>query len=91
MYPLAISFPTLAVSAIYLLWQVYENSRRRPERLQRDRLLHERVACLLWTAAMLPEPGEAATIRPCASAPTPLWQPRCSILTLPPPAKRRRA
>ena len=38
--------PTLAVSAVYCLWNVY-----RLAQFQRDRKLRERVAYLLWVAA----------------------------------------
>jgi hypothetical protein len=42
----AITYPTLAVSAIYCIWQVY----RRALAL-RERVLRERVAYMLWVLA----------------------------------------
>jgi hypothetical protein len=92
MYPLALSFPALAVSAIYCLWQTYQKARLRQEDLLRGRVLRERVACLLWAAADLPDvPGQAG-IRRCAPGdPTPLWQPRCPLLLLRPRNLRRQA
>src|SRR5207248_6869261 len=40
---LAFSYPTLAVSAIYCIWSAYHRVHR-----QRQRLLRERVAYMLW-------------------------------------------
>ena len=46
MAALTLTFPTLAVSAMYCLWHAY-----RLAYLRRDRLLRSRVAYMLWTAA----------------------------------------
>jgi hypothetical protein len=46
MHLLAFSYPTLAVSAIYCIWQVYFRAR-----LRRERTLRERVTYLLWVTA----------------------------------------
>jgi hypothetical protein len=40
------ALPALTVSAIFLLWDAC-----RRQRLVRERLLHERVAYMLWVAA----------------------------------------
>jgi hypothetical protein len=79
----AISMPTMAVSAIYCLWCLYHQARLRHELLRRaclcrEQVLRERVACLLWAVATLPEqPGP----RPCApSQPTPLLLSRSHLL-----------
>ncbi len=40
------TLPTLAVSAVYCLWNVYRFAQS-----QRDRKLRERVAYMLWVAA----------------------------------------
>jgi hypothetical protein len=54
MHALFISFPTLAVSALYCLWHTYSL-------VQRQRRLCERVARLLWVLSQLPdEYGPAA-------------------------------
>jgi hypothetical protein len=53
MNTLAVSFPTVAVSAIYCLWHAWQQARGR-----RDRLLHVRVAYLLWAVAHVPQPPE---------------------------------
>ena len=45
--------PTFAVAAIFLLWSAYQRRR------QRRRVLCERVAYMLWTAAQPLEPAEA--------------------------------
>ena len=47
MQPFITTVPTLAVSVIYCLWQAYARDQQR-----RRTLLHERVAFMLWTAAM---------------------------------------
>jgi hypothetical protein len=89
MHPFAVSFPTLAVSAIYLAWQAYHAARLHHEHLLRDRLLRERVACLLWSAAHVPDARSRGRARRCgASEPTPLWPLRCPLLML---RARRRA
>jgi hypothetical protein len=46
MYPVLLSYPTLAVSAIYCIWNAYLRSR-----VQQHRQLHERVAFMLWMVA----------------------------------------
>lgn len=46
MQPFLVSVPTLAVSAIFCIWQAY-----RLRRLRRERLLRERVAYMLWVMA----------------------------------------
>jgi hypothetical protein len=46
MYAVLTTLPTLAVSAVYCLWNVY-----RLAQYQRDRKLRERVAFMLWVAA----------------------------------------
>ena len=82
---LAVTFPILAVSAIYCLWHTY-----RQECLRRERRLCERVAYLLWAVAHVegpparpaPDPGgpsQATPLRPC----------RCPILLVPPAPRRR--
>jgi hypothetical protein len=91
MHPLAVSVPTLAVSAIYLIWQAYHAARLRYERLLQERLLRGRVACLLWEAADLPDPARPTGGCCAPGAPTPLWLPRCSILVLPTPQRSCRA
>jgi hypothetical protein len=40
------SLPTLSVSAIFCIWSAYQRFR------QRNRVLRERVAYLLWVVAM---------------------------------------
>jgi hypothetical protein len=71
MNALSISFPAMAVSAIYCLWHAYVEIR-----LRRERRLCERVAYLLWTVANLPErheqPAAAGRVRCGTSEPTPL-------------------
>jgi hypothetical protein len=42
----ALTVPTLAVSAAYCIWNAY-----RMAMLRRDRVLRDRVAYMLWTAA----------------------------------------
>jgi hypothetical protein len=44
-----LTYPTLAVSAIYCLWQVYQRAI-----VLRERVLRERVVYMLW---ILAEPG----------------------------------
>jgi hypothetical protein len=46
MNPLAVSLPTLAVSAVFCLWNAYQRDRDR-----RGRRLRERVAFMVWVAA----------------------------------------
>jgi hypothetical protein len=46
MQPILTSVPALAVSAIYCLWHIHWRLR-----LQRVRLLHERMAYMLWVMA----------------------------------------
>jgi hypothetical protein len=46
MTPLALTFPTLAVSVTYCLWYAYREALTR-----RDRRLRARVAQMLWHAA----------------------------------------
>ena len=41
-----ICYPTLAIAAVYVFWQGYFRSQ-----LSRLRLLHERVAFMLWVSA----------------------------------------
>jgi hypothetical protein len=48
------SFPTLAVSVIYCLWQAYRLSR-----LRRERVLRERVTFMLWVMAHELEEGDS--------------------------------
>jgi hypothetical protein len=71
MNALSLSFPAMAVSAIYCLWHAYMEFR-----LRRERRLCERVAYLLWTVANLPERNEqraaAGPFRCTTSEPTPL-------------------
>ncbi len=43
---LAFSYPTLAVSAIYCLWNMYFRLR-----LRQEQTLRERVVFMLWTMA----------------------------------------
>jgi hypothetical protein len=43
MYPLILSYPTLAVSAIYCIWNLYVRTR-----LSQERALRQRVAYMLW-------------------------------------------
>jgi hypothetical protein len=45
MEPLVVTLPTLSVSAIFCIWSAYRRY------LQRNRLLRERVAYLLWVVA----------------------------------------
>jgi hypothetical protein len=45
MVPLLMSLPTLSVSAIFCIWSAYQRY------LQRNRVLRERVAYLLWVMA----------------------------------------
>jgi hypothetical protein len=46
MYPLVLSYPTLAVSAIYCIWNAYLRSR-----VSQHRKLRERVAFMIWMVA----------------------------------------
>jgi hypothetical protein len=46
MQVLALGYPTLAVSAIYCIWNAYLRYR-----VRNVRLLHERVAQMLWVMA----------------------------------------
>jgi hypothetical protein len=46
MQVIALGYPTLAVSAIYCIWHAYLR-----HRLNSRRLLHERVAHMLWVMA----------------------------------------
>jgi hypothetical protein len=55
MQMLALSYPTLAVSAIYCIWQAYRRAL-----LRRERVLSERVAYMLWVLAGR-IPADAAT------------------------------
>jgi hypothetical protein len=50
MQPVFASLPTVAVSAIFCVWNAY-----RHHLFQRSRVLRERVAYMLWTMAMGPE------------------------------------
>jgi hypothetical protein len=43
MYPLMFSYPTLAVSAIYCIWNAYLRLR-----VKQERQLRQRVAFMLW-------------------------------------------
>jgi hypothetical protein len=43
---LAFTYPTLAVSTIYCIWQAYRRALA-----QRERVLRERVAYMLWVLA----------------------------------------
>jgi hypothetical protein len=52
MEPLFASLPTVAVSAIFCVWNAY-----RLQRYRRDRQLRERVAYMLWVMAMGTEPN----------------------------------
>jgi hypothetical protein len=95
MFPLSLSLPTVTVSLLYCLWHIYHKAQlqheqfRREQRL-RDCLLRERVACLLWAIANLPDPREQTVVSTCGpSQPTPLWQWRCPALPPPPPRRRR--
>jgi hypothetical protein len=47
MNPMMSTIATLAVSTIYILWHAY-----RQIDVQRNRLMRERIAFMLWTAAM---------------------------------------
>jgi hypothetical protein len=49
MHPILCSTPTLALSAIYCLYRAYLHAH-----LRRRRLLHERVAYMLWVMARGP-------------------------------------
>jgi hypothetical protein len=42
----AFSYPTLAISSIYCIWQVYLRAQ-----LRRECVLRQRVAYMLWVAA----------------------------------------
>jgi hypothetical protein len=44
---MVVSIPTLAVSAIFCIWHAYRGALWRQKRL-----LHERVAYMLWVVAM---------------------------------------
>ena len=46
MLPILTALPTLGVSAVYCLWNMYEAARR-----HRERKLRQRVAFMLWVAA----------------------------------------
>jgi hypothetical protein len=50
MHVLVSTVPTLALSMIYCLYQVYQR-----DCLRRQRRLRERVAWMLWSAAMEPD------------------------------------
>jgi hypothetical protein len=52
MAPLLASLPTLSVSAIFCIWSAYRRF------LQRNRVLHERVAYLLWVVATCIDDGD---------------------------------
>jgi hypothetical protein len=85
MYTLAVSFPAVAVSAIYCLWYAYQQNC-----LRRERLLCERVAYMLWVAAHLPEePEDPVPVQCGPGEATPLYQRRCPPLLAPPEAPRR--
>jgi hypothetical protein len=51
MSPLLASLPTLSVSAIFCIWSAYQRFR------QRNRVLRERVAYLLWVVATCVDDG----------------------------------
>jgi hypothetical protein len=76
MYALAVSFPTVAVSTIYCLWFAYHQARLR--QAQREQLLRERVALLLWAAANVADGPEKPRLAD-PSQPTPLFQRRCPL------------
>lgn len=46
MNPLASVVSTAAIALIYRIWELYRDSQR-----QRDRVLRQRVAYMLWVAA----------------------------------------
>jgi|GEM_PF-4547762 len=46
MYPLVMSYPTLAVSAIYCIWNTYLRLR-----VKQELTLRQRVAFMLWVMA----------------------------------------
>ena len=52
MHPLFASLPTVAVSAIFCVWNAY-----RHHLFRRSRVLRERVAYMLWVMATNPEPS----------------------------------
>jgi len=43
MYPLVFSYPTLAVSAIYCIWNAYLRIQ-----MEQERTLRQRVSFMLW-------------------------------------------
>jgi hypothetical protein len=53
------ALPAITVSAIFVAWNV-----ARRERQQRDRLLRERVAYMLWVAAHQDDPPRRARRKP---------------------------
>jgi hypothetical protein len=62
MEPLMTSMATLAVSTIFCVWRAYQQIEQR-----RKRQLRERVACMLWVAAMRNDCTQSN--RPCDAAP----------------------
>lgn len=81
MQAIAVSVPTVAVSVIYCLWYSYYHARLRCQQLLREQVLRERVACLLWAVANLPEGPEPRPVPACSpSQPTPLLSYRYSLL-----------
>jgi hypothetical protein len=55
MAPFLATLPTLSVSAIYCIWSAYQRFR------QRQRVVRERVAYLLWVMAMRFDEGDTDT------------------------------
>jgi hypothetical protein len=53
--PFVATMPTLAVAAVYCVWNAYEAFRRR-----KARTLRERVTYMLWVMANAPELSETA-------------------------------
>jgi hypothetical protein len=56
------TFPTLAVSAIFCIWNAY-----RQARLRRERLLRQRVAYMLWIVATRDMKPKLARARPMSA------------------------
>jgi hypothetical protein len=68
MQTLLVSFPALAVSALYCFWRTHYLVRQR-----RQQQLCERVAHMLWVLSQLPDANEPGGGRCGPDQPTPLY------------------